>query len=51
MQVDTVHTHLDTSWGTLDGGTVSRGLGISVTAGIDYLWPIVAVSYKQAHTR
>ncbi len=44
-----VYTNLDTHWGTLDGGTVSRGLGMSGTAGIDHLWLTVAVSHKQ-HT-
>lgn len=45
-----VYTNRDSHWGTLDGSTVSRGLGMSGTVGIDYLWPTVAVSHMQAHT-
>lgn len=44
-----VYTNLDTHWGSLDGGTVSRGLGMSGTAGVDHLWLTVAVSHTHAH--
>lgn len=49
MHAGAVYANLDSRWGALDGSAVSRGLGMSGTAGIDYLWPTVAVSHTQSH--
>lgn len=32
-----VYNNLNTHWGTLDGNIVSRGFGMSETAGVDHL--------------
>lgn len=46
-----VYKNLDAHCGTLDGCTVSRGFGMSGTAGTDHLWLAVAVAHKETrHT-